>query len=364
MFREIPQNVTVCDGGTDGGSGVGGWFPGAVRLPSGELLALYSTGVEFEGKQAVSASRSIDGGRTWRCEGTLFDGIAAGPGSLKPTLLRDGRLIATGYFFDPSGALVNPATGGLAPGGNYAAFSADGGHTWTPPRRIDTGHPEVLETSGPCLELADGDLLSVCTPFPMWDGTMPSGRRGLLLRSTDGGRSWRDGGVFFRSAAGNVSPYESRIVQLPGGRLVVMLWCLDESAGKSLNNHVLFSDDGGATWSAPLDTGIAGQASNLLPLADGTLLAIHSLREGDDIGLLLCHAAIAEGRWNVLRQAKLWDDTRAGRIGSLAEMGENLKFGQPSLLALPDGEFLALFWAMEDGAGRILGCRFRLDPRG
>ena len=362
MFCEVTEHTTIYDEQLAGQPGIGGWFPGGVRLASGELLVFYSTGEEFEGRMTLAASRSTDGGHSWVYSGPLFGGAEPEPGNLKPTLLRDGRLAAIGYNFTLSegSPLVNPATGGLAPGANYIAFSSDGGHRWTPPQRIDTRHPEVLETSGPCLELGNGDLIASGTPFPMWDGRMPSGRKGFLLRSTDGGRSWADGGIFFQTTGGNVAPYESRMALLPGGRIAIILWCLDEAVGKSRNNHVVFSDDNGFTWSPPLDTGIAGQASNLLALADGTLLAIHCVREGDDTGLHLCRAVIRDGRWEILQHTKLWEGARAGRIGSLAQMGDNLKFGQPSILALPDGDYLALHWAMTGKTGRILAHRFRL----
>jgi hypothetical protein len=42
------------------------------------------------------------------------------------------------------------------------------------------------------------------------------------------------------------------------------------------------------------------------------------------------------------------------------DMGANLKFGQPALLALGDGEYLAYHWSIEHGQGRILGHRIRL----
>lgn len=362
MFCEITDHPVIYDEHLAGQPGIGGWFPGGVRLASGELLVLYPVGEEFEGRKNLAASRSSDDGRTWVYTGPIFKTPERQPSGLKPTLLRDGTLAAIGYDFTlaEGRTLVNPATGGLAPGANYIAFSADEGHSWTLPQKIDTHRPEVLETSGPCLELGNGELLAAGTPFPMWDGRMPSGRKGFLLRSTNGGRSWADGGVFFQTAEGNVAPYESRMALLPGGRIVIMLWCLDEAVGKSRNNHAVYSDDNGFTWSRPLDTGMAGQASNLLALADGTLLAIHCVREGDDTGLHLCRAAIRDGRWEILQHAKLWEGMRAGQIGSLAQMGDNLKFGQPSILPLADGDYLALHWAMTGKTGRILGHRFRL----
>ena len=362
MFCEIVKSLTIYENTTPEASNAGAWFPGVVRLPSGELYATFSTGDDFEGRMTMAASRSADDGASWRSAGAMFDGFDLGLGNLKPTLLADGTLICLGYGFSfGDDGLVNSATGGLAPGGNYVAFSRDGGRSWSTPQRFDTGHPEVLETSGPCVELRNGDLLAVGTPFPMWDGKMPSGRRGFVLRSTDKGRSWRSDGIFFDSERGSIAPYETRIVQQPSGRIVVMIWCLDEAVGKSLNNHVVFSDDDGHSWSRAIDTGTAGQASNLLPLEDGTLLAVHCVREGEDAGLFLNRARIIADRWEVLQSAKVWSGRSSARIRSLDDMGGNLKFGQPSLLRLADGDYLAAHWASSGKFGRILGHRLKIN---
>jgi hypothetical protein len=48
-------------------------------------------------------TRSADGGRTWQLEGPVYDKRVVGHETtdvMKPTLLRDGRLIAIGYRYD------------------------------------------------------------------------------------------------------------------------------------------------------------------------------------------------------------------------------------------------------------------------
>jgi hypothetical protein len=41
-------------------------------------------------------------------------------------------------------------------------------------------------------------------------------------------------------------------------------------------------------------------------------------------------------------------------------MASALRFGQPSLVALPDGQFLAVHWSIEEGQGLIRTHRFSL----
>ena len=292
----------------------------------------------------------------------MYEDLKLGPNSLKPPVLRDGTLIALGYGFnsDDPEVFANPKTGGLPDGANYVAFSSDEGRTWSRPTAISLSRPEILEVSGPCIELRNGDLFATGPPFPMWDGTVPSGRQGIVLRSRDKGKIWDDHTVYYKSPNGNISPYETRSCEMQDGRIVIMIWCLDGVAGKSLTNHVVVSHDNGITWSQPIDTGVPGQASNVMYLGGDQLLAIHCQREGD-VGLYVHVVDFRDDKWHILAKAKVWDKAPSQHIGRLADMGTGLKFGQSSLLRLGNGDILATHWAIEDGQGRILTHRIRIN---
>jgi len=195
----------------------------------------------------------------------------------------------------------------------------------------------------------------------MWDGTRPSGTKGFLLRSRDKGKTWDDQTVYYEN--GNVSPYEGRFCAMPDGRIAIMIWCLDEVAGRHLTNHVVVSRDQGMTWSDPIDTGVPGQASNLMCLDNDRLLAIHCQREGD-VGLYVHVVDFADDQWRILARLNCWDNAPSRRMGRVSEMGANLKFGQGSLLPLDNGDILATHWAIEEGQGRILTHRLRINLEG
>ena len=344
-----------------------GYFPGLVKLPSGELLALFLMGEAMDATNGTTmVSRSHDEGRTWAQEGPLHekdDAHRFNSDCLKATVLRDGTLIATGYRFLRSGPderLANPETDGLRGGDDLVSFSQDEGRTWSTPRVIPRTRPELVEASGPCIELHDGTILAAGSLFPMWDGTQPSGQLGVLLRSRDKGRTWDDETVFFADPKGRYTASEARLCEMEKGRVVALFWTTDHVARKNLPNHVTVSHDGGESWSGGIDTGIWGQASNLMHLGGDLLLTIHCQRERD-VGLFVRIVDFGGDAWRVVEETSIWGNAPASEVASYAEMALKLRFGQASLLRLDNEDILATHWAVEDGQGRILTHRLRVQ---
>jgi sialidase-1 len=346
-----------------------GYFPGLALLPSGELLAMFMLAEAFEAPNGTTyVTRSTDGGRSWRLQGPVYDKRVVRYETtdvMKPTLLGDGRLIAIGYRFDrhdPEQGIGIEETGGLLPGDDIVCFSADEGKTWSVPQTIPRSRPELIEISGPCIELRSGELVAAGALLKMADGSNPSGQQGILVRSRDGGRTWDDGTVFFQSPAGNLTPYESRLAEMPDARLVALVWAYDTSCGKHHANMVAVSRDGGYTWSAPIGTGVMAQASNLLPWRGDLLLTIHAHR-GDDPAIRVRVVDFAGDRFRVIEEKSIWGagagaQTHAGQ--SMAAMFTSLKFGQPSLVRLSNDEYLAAHWSVDDGQGKIRAHRIRV----
>ncbi len=338
-----------------------GYFPGGVTLISGEILVMFRMAQAFEAPDGiVCLTRSVDGGKSWSDPVPYHDRQHRGLGSMKPTRLDDGRLVAIGYNQHPDeqGRWINQETGSCPPGKNLLSFSEDDGRTWSRPRQLRHRYPEMLETSGPCIPLACGDLLALGTPGPLYDGSRPTGVIGLALRSGDGGRTWDDRTVYFDQAP--ISPMEARLCQMPGGRVVALVWALDETAGVCHPNLAIVSHDDGRTWSDPIDTGIAAQASYVCALKDNLLLSIHAHRETDPVGLFVRIVDFADEKWNVLAEARIFEPASARKVGNYLDMA-HIKFGQPSLIRTGPGNYLACFWSIEEGEGRIRGVRLRIE---
>ncbi|MFZ0635258.1 MAG: sialidase family protein [Candidatus Acidiferrales bacterium] len=337
-----------------------GYFPGLARLNSGELICLFVMGEAFEASNCTTyISRSRDNGRTWTLQGRLYDSSrlpVPTNDSLKPTALSSGKLIATGYRYlrrDPEQGIAIPETNGFQPGENLVSFSDDGGHRWTEPRVVPRKHPELIETSGPSIETQSGELLALGALFKLPDGTNPSGKVGILMRSPDQGQTWADDTVFYNWR--KITPYEARIAEMQPGRLVVIVWAYDSATDRHLPNQITNSTDNGRTWSEPEDTGHLGQASNLIWLGGETLASIHSHRSTAP-GLYVRLIDFSKNRWKPIEQKVIWGPSagyKATDGASMAEMFAALKFGQPSLLHLSGNEFLAAHWSIENGQGKI-----------
>ena len=339
------------------------YFPGIVRLPSDELVALFRIAQAFESPDGRTfVSRSSDGGHTWTLQGRLHLRERRGLVTMKPTLLDDGTLIAVGYGFyqSDSGRWINKDAGGLPAGENLVSVSRDGGCNWTRPRALRLKYPEVLEVSGPCLQLRCGDLIALGTPMPRYDGSTPSGHVGVALRSSDRGRSWRDDVIYYDNPP--IGPYEARLCQLQDDRIVAILWALDVSSGTCHANQVVVSHDNGFTWSAPIDTGIAAQASNVTALGH-RLLSIHAHRESEPVGVFVRLADLRTEKWHTVAEACLWGRAPARTVSGFQDMGSNLRFGQPSIVEVGRHEYLGYHWSIEEGQGRILAHRFRVNPQ-
>ena len=344
-----------------------GYFPGPIRLPSGDLLALFVLGEAFEAADLTTVvSRSRDQGRTWELEGPLHQKDPEhiyDADSMKPNLLQDGTILATGYRFhrtDPDQLLVNTETDGVRGGDNLVSHSTDEGRTWTTPEVMQRSRPELIESSGPTIQLRSGSILGCGSLFPMWDGSDPSDKKGVIFRSEDGGMTWNDETRLFVGLPDGCAPSEPRLCEMSDGRVVALAWTANHNAGVNLPNHVAVSHDGGVSWSDPSDTGVKAQASNLIHWRDDLLLSIHSHREGEEIGIFVRVVDFSNDEWKVAEAVNVWDNAPSMQVANYATMGTNLRFGQPSLLRLDGDEVLATHWAVEDGQGRISAHRLQV----
>ena len=336
-------------------------FPGLVRLPDGELVAMFSIGQAFDAADTrAHVCRSSDNGRSWSTPVPVHDAGNAPLESetFKPLLLANGSVLAAGYVFvrpDALTPIVDPETLAVLPLHNKFAHSLDGGRSWSTPARFEV-EGRGLELSGPCIQLGSGRIIGAAPPFHLG----ADGHSGWIIASDDNGHSWFKLSEFFAAPDGNVSAWESRLCEYAPGKVAVLFWAYDNRAGINLNNHLVLSEDGGQTFGAAVDTGIHGQASNLVALDGETLLTIHAHRE-QPVGLVVRRIGLSGEGITVLETLDLFaNNAMASNSADIAQQFGSLKFGQPSLLPLGDGEYLAACWQVENCQHIIKGFRLTL----
>ena len=233
--------------------------PSVVALPDGRLLAAWFSGpFEASVHQAILGAYSADGGKTWTPAHVLQD--FPRKSDFDPAFIVDGG--RTWFFFSAGRhnrypPVRDPKTE-VGPDSfkTYARTSDDAGRTWSEPRVV--GEKVFCRSNG--IRLSTGELL-----LPVYESPAHIGG---ILKSTDGGRSWRHvGGI--RSAAGAGEP---SIAELPGGGVLMVLRTRDGFLWKTV------SRDRGEAWAEPLRTDLvaATTSHSIFRTRSGRLVLVHN----------------------------------------------------------------------------------------
>jgi hypothetical protein len=345
------------------------FHPSLVRLDDGELLCSFDIGEAVEAvNYRTYVSRSRDGGETWTLQGPLFAETMSRPttSSVRIRRLADGSLVGFGARFyrdDPEEGLQNRATLGMVPMDVILLRSTDGGRSWSGPEVVTP--PLVgpsFEVCHAIVELPDGRWLAPTATWRGWDGEAPSGIKAVALISHDRGRTWPEYGVTFDGGEAGIIHWEQSVVPLGGDRLLAVAWAHDPETGRNLPTPYTISHDGGRTFAPPRPTGLHGQTCKALRLDDGRILCVY--RRDDRPGLWANLAHLDGEEWLNEAELPLWGtglstSGMTGEVGSADELSR-LKFGYPSLLAMPGGEVLVAFWCTEECVTGIRWFRLRV----
>ncbi len=335
------------------------WHPSIARFDDGELVAAFDVGQAVEAMDYHTVvSRSADGGATWSPPIPLFRDPVTRPSthSVRISRMADGTLVAVGarmYRDDPEEGVTNKANLGYVPMDLIMLTSRDRGRTWQGP--VTVRAPLVgpaFETCHWVVELRDGRWLWPTSTWRGWNGEMPNGMKALALVSRDRGKTWPEYIEIMNGDKDGVIYWEQSLVQLPDDRLLVVAWVFDEKKGRSEPNRYVVSTDG-RTFSAPRPTGFHGQTAKIKLLPDGRILCLY---RGDAKPGLWANVARIDGdTWTTLEETVIWQGAKSGMTGEgrSAEELSDLRFGFPSMVILPDGDVLAIFWCCEDGINNV-----------
>jgi hypothetical protein len=302
------------------------------------IIAVYPKG---HGTGAIVMKRSTDGGRTWSARLPTPENWATS--KEVPTIHRT----------------IDPRTGhkrlilfsGLYP--CRMAVSEDDGAAWTPLQPV--GDWGGIVTMGSVERLKNGDYLAMFHDDGRFvrNGGKATGTFELFQTiSKDGGLTWSEPRVIFRSAA--VHLCEPGIVRSPDGKQLAAL--LRENT-RTRNSHIIFSNDEGATWSTPreLPASLTGDRLTAKYSPDGRLVI--TFRE-------MAKGSATYGDW--VAWVGTYEDLVKGRDGQyrvrLMDNKEGTDCAYPGLEVLPDGTFVATTYGhWEEGKQPyIVSVRFTL----
>lgn len=308
------------------------------------------------------------------CEDAGAGGYEAFPDICR---LSDGRLMAVFYAGYGHVALPNMQ---LPKGGRICyCTSSDEGNTWTPANILFDGPDDDRDPS--IVQLKNGQL--ICNFFSLRKGTGGKepymGLGSWIVTSNDLGKTWskprRISESFYCS---------SPIRELSTGRLILGLY---NESPKTASGAVIFSDDGGRSWSKEVvidNGGIRLDAeTDLIELKNGLLYAAQRaqmsyaistdrggtwtvskpmgfaghcpcfLRTNDDI-ILLAHRLPNTSLHYSLDECKTWSQN---------VLIDDVIGAYPSMVNLKDGSVLVVYY--EEGAGSsIRAKRFRATRQG
>jgi len=311
-------------------------FPGAVRLKSGELLVVFREGqghVSPDGK--ILLCRSGDQAKSWSKPDTI---VSTAWDCRDPSIvqLQDG-LVVVNFFqsqYDEQGKIIGAV-------GCFTVRSFDNGKTFTAPWMIQVPGIDWSATSDAILELGDGSLI-----LPAYGGKEGETSSAIAVISRDRGETWGDHYVIARDTTNQIHFQEPALIQLPDGKILCML----RTAGAEGFLYETVSEDSGKTWSAPMNTGIQGQAAHLYLTQYGTLLCAY--RDFWPRGVSLVRSYDWGRTWDCEMQLYSADDDCA----------------YPSIVELND-RLLAVHYAVLGGKQKksemksaILGTLFHVSP--
>jgi hypothetical protein len=284
---EVVDQATVWRADADDPAGHG-CEPRVTRLADGAIILSHRVGTTREGADGrPRLIRSDDGGATWRVLASPFAGALPAGWDLRGCALAetaDGGIVAVCVALDktiPGRPPYNPVTEGLVTVRNLVARSDDGGETWSAPWELADGR-HVQHASQGLLALPDGGLLCTFETFKTYDDPGVWRYTGGALRSDDGGRTWGPP-VIAAASDPDGDPHDTmwwdpRIARLASGDLVQCYYAFRHATRTEGPVHIAWSPDDGATWTAPIPTGLPGQATYPLPLPDGRLLVFQQRR--------------------------------------------------------------------------------------
>jgi hypothetical protein len=307
----VPTQVTVARAEP----GLLAHFPDVVRLgDDGRLLATYREGAgHVRSNGRICVVESTDGGRTWDRPRIAVDG-PNDDRDPKLAVLADGTVLLSYFILDWS---TEPRHTAL---GTHVRRSTDGGRTWGEAAPVGPSMSWAV-SHGAAVELPGGDLL-----LPVYGRPTPAAsHQAMVVRSTDGGRTWPDEGAVLVGAGDGVHFQEPTLTVLDGQVVALIRTTADRA-------YLSRSTDGGRTWSTAEPTDMPASSHHALAVSSGEVLVTYG-----DLSSRFAEHRDTVGRL-VRDPAKTWDGYTDIQLYDSGHSDQ----ANPSSVEVSPGRFLTL----------------------
>ncbi len=175
----------------------------------------------------------------------------------------------------------------------------------------------------------------------------------MLYESTDDGQSWQ----YLSTPApdkGFAIFEEPCICEYAPGKLSMLIRTLKGWDGEKITRAQLYStvsEDGGRTWSTPVDTGIHGEPAAMTALPGGKVLVVYGYRkEPQGVRARICSGTL--------------DDLCAAQEFIIRDDGKQVDCGYPWIAPMGDGIYSIAYYLNPpecDGTGGIWVSTVKID---
>lgn len=351
-------------------------FPSLLICPDGSILLAHRVGRtknSADGTQRLW--RSGDAGVRWQPVRFPFLATPAGqPGEFRTLALsRIGptRIAMLLTWIDhPVGKgdvpLSNAITGGLLPIHIGWSYSDDSGSTWSELGEIKPAPLVQPCGNGAMLRMSDGRLMVAFETYKEFDDPAPWSSRSVVMTSVDDGRTWQPPQIVAADPEQFVFYWDQHVHQLQDGTVIDMPWVDDRRKPSRSEIFLVRSVDGGRTWAKPEPTGISGQYSTVVELADGRLLLLYVQRTGEP-SIRIRKSNDGGRSWDptdsLVLHSQTADDLAAASKQSYEDYLRNMarwSFGWPTAVELPNGGLLVSYYVGEDDRSSVMLARVDL----
>jgi len=265
-------------------------FVGITETKDGTIFASFkgaATKGPYNDTDHVIYCTSTDNGETWSdpIEPFLPPIVDGKPTTLRLIYLSEieaGHLFAVVNAVDATMAELpyyNEETEGLKDTYILFSHSFDGGKTWEPLKKIESkmfmGLP--LPLTGAPFVTKEGRIGIQFEVNKTYYETEYWVHHSAVIYSSDGGYTWGDEVMI--SDHPTMYYWDQRVSVLNSGKVVDVFWTYDRQKADYVNIHYTESTDGGRSFCEFIDTGLVGQAGNVIDGKNDEQLLVYINRE-------------------------------------------------------------------------------------